>query len=243
MHRQINETETSNNNHIEEHKEHLTMFAPLFVHENDENVVRSGMSRHMLDLQDLVDDLSFTEEYDGEGSMEPSSRKLFEKYAEHDRKRHVFGDQFMQHQQSKPRKGGDDMNPLAREVFAQQAQQHVQQHTQHLNGDNMESSARGAFAQQAKHAQQQHAQQHTQHLNDDNMESSARGAFAQHAQQHAQQHIQHLNGDNIEQFVDYMYSNGGYNMDPSPREVYKFEHSPRQTFGQYDKYDDRDNMK
>ena len=215
MHRQINETETSNNNHIEEHKEHLTMFAPLFVHENDENVVRSGMSRHMLDLQDLVDDLSFTEEYDGEGSMEPSSRKLFEKYAEHDRKKHHTRDQFiersMQHQQSKPRKGGDDMNPLAREVFAQQAQQH--------------------------------AQQHTQHLNDDNMESSARGAFAQHAQQHAQQHIQHLNGDNIEQFVDYMYSNGGYNMDPSPREVYKFEHSPRQTFGQYDKYDDRDNMK
>ena len=95
----------------------------------------------------------------------------------------------------------------------------------------------------AQHAQQQHAQQHTQHLNDDNMESSARGAFAQHAQQHTQQHIQHLNGDNIEQFVDYMYSNGGYNMDPSPREVYKFEHSPRQTFGQYDKYDDRDNMK
>jgi hypothetical protein len=215
MHRQINETETSNNNHIEEHKEHLTMFAPLFVHENDENVVRSGMSRHMLDLQDLVDDLSFTEEYDGEGSMEPSSRKLFEKYAEHDRKKHHTRDQFiersMQHQQSKPRKGGDDMNPLAREVFAQQAQQHVQQHTQHLN--------------------------------DDNMESSARGAFAQHAQQHAQQHIQHLNGDNIEQFVDYMYSNGGYNMDPSPREVFKFEHSPRQTFGQYDKYDDRDNMK
>ena len=215
MHRQINETETSNNNHIEEHKEHLTMFAPLFVHENDENFVRSGMSRHMLDLQDLVDDLSFTEEYDGEGSMEPSSRKLFEKYAEHDRKKHHTRDQFiersMQHQQSKPRKGGDDMNPLAREVFAQQAQQHVQQHTQHLN--------------------------------DDNMESSARGAFAQHAQQHTQQHIQHLNGDNIEQFVDYMYSNGGYNMDPSPREVFKFEHSPRQTFGQYDKYDDRDNMK